>query len=101
MAPVSRLQLGKFRATEKLGSIIKTIYHLDQRNRPRSRSRSLESGGRQGGGEIPFRFYEEEGKKKKEEEAAVNVLTAPTGQQTCGLVAQWTDALSLLHKTSL
>ena len=57
MAPVSRLQLGKFRETEKLGSIIKTIYHLDH-HRPRSRSRSLESGGRQGGREIPFRFYE-------------------------------------------
>ena len=39
--------------------------------------------------------------EEKEEEAAKNVLTAPTGQQTCGLVAQWTDALSLLHKTSL
>ena len=53
MAPVSRLQLGKFCETEKLGSIIKIIYQLGRRRR------ILESRlGRQGGREIPFRFYE-------------------------------------------
>ena len=54
MGPVSRLQLGKFRAaTQKLGSIIKTIYQL-VRSPPKSRVSLL----RQGGRENPFRFYE-------------------------------------------
>ena len=61
MAPVSRLQLGKFCETEKLGSIIKIIYQLGRRRR------ILESRlGRQGGREIPFRFYEGGGEGGRE-----------------------------------
>ena len=67
MVPVSRLQLGKFRATEKLGSIIKTIYHLGHRAAAAEAGAGVSSRADVKAGErFHFAFTKEEEEKEEE-----------------------------------